>query len=370
MTTNGRSNGTYYGRSLISSETIQEICAQKDHLLSNPFCNEVLREKQLNYLFSEANVNSARLEADLMSGLAVDGQYHECAPKRLIEETARDIGRRVTEAWNFGFREYKGELSAELITSIGKIIEPITNGAGRLRDVSARVGPSRLAIDPSKLKSSLGFEGYLDRFIREVNEKKIFYDRSENSPWVEMCPVQAAIYTHFMNFYLQPNFDGNKRTGRVLQNLILRKTGLPPPAMFVSDNAEYNHKMVKAFDARRIREGNPRPNVLITSEEHDLFEFLGVKLLNSLTSLNDFLDAKKVYYVPLETDQAMGQHAFIPAKNALTRFVAHRDPQGMVRYDKDERLFVIRGNVAKEEIAAVMDSLPSVKSYSISPRKS
>ena len=55
----------------------------------------------------------------------------------------------------------------------------------------------------------------------------------------EAHPVQIAALAHYKFVYIHPFYDGNGRTGRLLMNLILMKSGLPPVIIRKQDRLDY-----------------------------------------------------------------------------------------------------------------------------------
>lgn len=364
-THNHKGNGQYYGRTLISPKLLEQIAEQQRILLSDPFYSETLKQKEFEYLFNESNVNSARLEADLMKGPLGAKAHNGRISSKILETESRAIYSRVLDAWKYGLSKFKGELTLPFLLELGQIIDPISNSRRVPRDVTARVCEDLSAINPVKLVSSQGIEGYLDKFIKEFNASRIFQTGTQCSCEC-ITPVEKAVYSHFMTFYLQPLFDGNKRTGRVLQNLVLNAEHLPPPVIGVPENEEYTARMVDAFRARRIRDGNPIPNALISNEEHKLFDYLGRKILISLQSLNDRLSSNRTFYLDFGFKSIEPAKYFL-IKNALTSLMNKRDESGIVRAIPGHKTLLVRGNLTPEAISAVLDSLQNIPDCRITP---
>jgi hypothetical protein len=364
---NGKPNGQYYGRTLISKALLENILEQHAALVEDPFHNEVLKNHEMEVLFQESNIDSARLEADLMKGPVGDKVYCGRVSRKILEAEARKIHTQVMEAWTLGCNQYTGNVTEELILNTGKILDPVSNSTGQLRNISGRIASDLSLINPAKLFSSPDYEGYLNRFLREVNTNQVFYSRNDERAEPLTC-IEKALYSHFMVFYLQPNNDANKRTGRIIQNLILRDCDCPPPIIHDIENGEYTDKMVEAYRARRTREGNSLPNVLISNAEHELFDYLGKKVLISLQSLNDKLASKKTFYVHI--DYPSNSHpAYISAKNALASLLHKRDSSGVSRFVPEEDHLCVRGNITLNEVEAVLDSLNPQMRYTITPKR-
>ena len=55
----------------------------------------------------------------------------------------------------------------------------------------------------------------------------------------EVHPVQIAALAHYKFVYIHPFYDGNGRTARLLMNLILMKSGLPPVIILKQERLDY-----------------------------------------------------------------------------------------------------------------------------------
>lgn len=358
----------YYGRTLVTGSTLDRIAYEQAKMLGDPFHSEALLEKEMESLFQDSNVNSARLEADLMLNRDPKKNHSGRISRKVLERESRKIGSKVHDAWTWACDNYDGEVTEEFITNIAHIVDPISNQVPGLRSTSARLDGLISAISPEKLKSFQGFEGYLDRFLREVNLEHVFYGRKTEDV-VSIAPLEKALYSHFMLFYLQPNVDANKRTARIVQNLILKDAKLPPPIIYDTENREYSKFLVDAFKARRQREGNPVPNVLISKPEHLFFEYMGKKALISLERLNDSLDKQKTFYVTITNPDSNNSPLYLSTKKALNSLISRRDPSGSARYSKQDECITARANMTIEDVEAVLDSFSSIKSYRVSPDK-
>jgi len=356
--------GGYYGRTLFSQDTLEGIFYEYSKMKEDPFHSEALKKKQMDFLFQESNINSARLEVDLMLNPHNKPHSGRISRKKIDEET-RKISRNVRNAFLLASNHYKGKLTEDLIVDLGHSIDPDSNKDKILRNVSAPIGNCS-AISHDKLRSYDGFQGHLDRFLEEVNGNFMYFNRKSDDKLDISC-FEKAVHSHFMSFYLQPNFDGNKRTGRILQNTILKSIGCPPPIVHSPENNEYTHKMVNAFKARRHRDGNPISNAILSQDEHKFYDYMGKRILISLEKLNDVLDSKKTFYVSIDKTSKSTNQSYNSANNALTSLMKKRDENGQVRYKKVEDYLLVRGNLTGPEVEAVMDSIKGIKKYSVFP---
>lgn len=363
------SENKYYGKSLMSRDTLDSITKNQREICTDPFFSENLHNKVMKALFQESNVNSARLETELNRKILLGNNSENCKRERVdknLKKAAREIGRRVHEAWQSNYETFEGNVSEELILSMGELIEPYSNRGARLRDISAQIKGVGFAIDAAKLRSMPGREGDLERFLREVNGEFVFEQRKSEENSYDITSAERAAYAHLMVFYLQPNKDGNKRTGRLLQNLILYHSDIPAPVIYGPENERYMELLCSAFVARRRREGNPVPGEMISLEEHRFYEFIGKKILVSQTNIMDKLAKERKYSVEILRPKKHNEPLYISAANALNSLMKKRDPEGFVKCQKKQKI-IVKGDITEEDISAVLDSIHKLDDYSIEP---
>ncbi|MBW3011982.1 Fic family protein, partial [Candidatus Woesearchaeota archaeon] len=234
----------YYGRTLMSPETLEEISQKHTRMLNDPFHDEPLATKELRAIFEEANVNSARLESQLMFNELLR-RSEEKPPRKVkledMEEATKKIRMQLQNAWSWASQHYTGAIDEFLVTKLGTIIAPDVNKEARLRTSGAKVG-TKIAMYPEKLRL------YFDEFLEQVNGRYVKYEDGLEKMIAPITVPERAAFAHLMTFYLQPNNDGNKRTGRILQNLILVDSKLPPPIIYGPESDEYVSKLLAAWE--------------------------------------------------------------------------------------------------------------------------
>lgn len=131
-------------------------------------------------------------------------------------------------------------------------VDPIH--AGQLRKHQVYVGSF---IPPSAEETS----DYLDDFIQWLNSSEDTQD---------MHVIELAAIAHYKFVYIHPFIDGNGRTGRLLMNLILMRSGFPPVIIRKSDRLTYYSHLDEA------NAGDVRPLIrfLAKCTERTLTQFI------------------------------------------------------------------------------------------------
>lgn len=106
------------------------------------------------------------------------------------------------------------------------------------------------------------------------------------------CPklinkVESAIYAHLYIAKMHPFFDGNGRTARVLQNVILYHNNIPPPVIETGERMTYYKMLDKAvLDMDEMKAVGKKGE---KSEGENLFyNFIGGKINSSLDKIIDY----------------------------------------------------------------------------------
>ncbi|CAH8522102.1 unnamed protein product [Schistosoma turkestanicum] len=91
----------------------------------------------------------------------------------------------------------------------------------------------------------------------------------------DMHPIELAALTHWKLVFIHPFYDGNGRTARLLMNLILMRSGLPPAIIKIEDRVTYYELLKTAND------GDVRPFIRFIAKctERTLDEYLEAALI-------------------------------------------------------------------------------------------
>ncbi len=184
----------------------------------------------------------------------------------------RKLANQMQDAWMWGKKTYNEQalllrqpLTEALLLGISGRIEPVQ--AGRYRNQDVRVTGSHV-VCPSHERVPQAIHTYLTHAAT-------------------LEPLEQALSTHFHIGYIHPFADGNGRTARILQNIILRCNHLPPVVIKTGERAVYHHTFRQAIRAyyQRIQTNNA-----FTEEEETFYTYLASKVNIALDDLLSSVD--------------------------------------------------------------------------------
>ena len=229
-----------------------------------------VREKLIaDVITAEANLHSVRIEEP--KALTYRAKNRRSA-RELNERRARCVAN-LASAWKYGLVNFKNShLDERLLQNLaGRIVlgkdRALQYRKGMVRPTGARVTPP----DPEKMKEEMS------RLLRVVND----YGVAEH-------PIDAALLLHYHLSRIHPFDDGNGRTARTLQNLILISRGFPLPVVSEGERFTYLSALRRADDGYRAREGKIDFHVdRVSPGERDFYKYMTGKVIASIDQLLD-----------------------------------------------------------------------------------
>ena len=196
---------------------------------------KLVLSQKIDYIYNtsalEGNSFTYAETETLLSGVTIGGHT--------IKEESEIINQQ--EAWKFtldsAFTKPKIKITENLIKDIhwrvGKdtVVDP-----GQYRDGRVKIGGTKYV--PPKTKQEI--EILIKNFIVDINnlEKNIF---------------AKAIIAHFTVALIQPFFDGNKRTARLLMYFILLQNNYPLLSLPVKIRKQYADAMISGYETLNIK---------------------------------------------------------------------------------------------------------------------
>ena len=227
----------------------------------------------------EANIHSARLEDE------------DSYKKYLCNKASREIKnarKQFLAAMVFGFSNFKpGYINNDFIKQLAGIIEPSLSCSGGMQEFrTVGVRPSG-AIHTPPYPEKILYE--MDEFLKELNLFLLIAEEEKKND--NLIPaVEAALLAHFHLVRIHPFEDGNGRTSRLLQNIILRHYHIPPPIIYNGEKIDYCERLENAIGGYLSRKGI-YPDV--SSEERSFYNYLASKINVSLDSVLEQLKSSK-----------------------------------------------------------------------------
>ena len=94
--------------------------------------------------------------------------------------------------------------------------------------------------------------------------------------------IESAIYAHLHLVRIHPFEDGNGRTARTLQNVILESVGLPPPIIYAGERHDYYGHLQNAINGWRDRTGSDSDQIGDSPAENSFYDYMAGKISASL----------------------------------------------------------------------------------------
>ena len=274
---------------LINKDILKEIERKKSILERNPLFTLCISSRKKRLIQKESAKHSVEMEVHGRSKL-------------------RKSKKEIYNALKWGLDNYNGKLDKNFIFEIGKRVDSTNNS---FRNCSARTLDATM-IYPSPDKFEREFLSFLS-----VNK-------------MLSNPLEKAFDAHYHIARIHPFYDGNGRTSRLIQNIILEKEGYFPIFIKPFEKEEYLDLIQKAQMSRWFKTGkigksrieevrnanemiinNNLPknlkgyyeNILIenfqelmTPEQNEFYNFLALKIRDVLqTQIEDCSNYKRRY---------------------------------------------------------------------------
>lgn len=254
---------------IISDGLLKKLSIEKEALEKKPsgILNS-LKDLFKTSLKDEASLHSCKLE-------------HECADF----EGHLENGKRVKsciynlgKAWEWGLDNFPSGFNEDFIIELAKRVKPCEIKGYRERGVTIS-GASTTPPYPAKLKNEM------KEFIHSMNYGTGLLKKESISP------VELAIVSHFHLARIHPFEDGNGRSSRLLQNLILNNYGFPTAIIYKGEKQDYIHHLDEAVKNYKLRSQDNRNHYAgiwhhISDAERNLYNYLTAKVLVSFDLVN------------------------------------------------------------------------------------
>jgi len=169
-----------------------------------------------------------------LSTLNFDAISH--SDKLEVDSTSKATHQRLLGAWDISLEHYNGTIDNNLICKVASEIDPRVT---QYRNESVRVAGRQevyVMTNPAKVE-------------REMNKLLAYV----NNPDIRVLERALAFHLYFA--LIHPLSDGNGRTSRLMQNMILYHNGIPPVTIKHTERPTYLDHIEDATKAFRERSG-------------------------------------------------------------------------------------------------------------------
>ncbi len=255
----------------LSKELTKEIKARYDYLSELPPGERSLRARRVEEkaIGRMARVHSFRIENP---GLGVPF----CVPKNSGKRDIKKGEELLRGAFLWGRENFDPEnFDESFIRELAYKIDPELYAPaciGMYRSVSAR--PTWVEVlPPTHYKVQEVEIPWLENSLKGMFQSEDIIDR-----------LRTAIFAHFHISRIHPFIDGNGRTARIFQDVILDSVGLPPPVIDVGERQIYYQLLGQADCGWNQKKAEELGNGA-TKGESLFFNFMAGKVNSSLEKL-------------------------------------------------------------------------------------
>lgn len=229
------------------------------------FVKSFLHRRLEKALRHEANIHSFKIENPNM----LSNGYNTHAHKKDMKKGLKSLER----AFSWALNHYKlDNLSEDYLRGIVAIIEPMILSEGdiaKYRSGMVRAGNSNFTPPyPEKLPSEM--KEYIHDLTAILSEKTIH------------SALEGASFAHLHLTRIHPFDDGNGRTSRTLQNVILVSAGLPPAVIYPGEKEDYFTHLDRAHLAWRGRTSGSSATFSDAGAEREFYNYIAGKVSVSL----------------------------------------------------------------------------------------
>jgi hypothetical protein len=265
---------------------------------------------------------------------------------------AQEAGKCLAATWGWALDNYSGQLDEPFLSEVGRRIDcdggHLDFSGYRKEDV--RLTGTNAVFPPRAEKVMRDMEALLN----VVNDKSLGH-------------LERAILFHLHFARVHPLNDGNGRTARLVQNLILNEGGYPPGRIKRPERVMYQHVLREGMRGYKEREADSSFKEVwvepfdISKQEKNFFGYMATKVNNTLYEALDEIINIPEFEVNL-TSRDLNPGYVIGAKNRLQSTLFSNGTPGLVKVpNKKEGRIIVYGDVP---LGAIQSCLDKSKTYS------
>jgi hypothetical protein len=306
----------------------------------------ILREIDEKRLRIERDLSKG-LTAAVLSTLEQDAIHHseliEAGPTRkeqcLKKKNFSKTNESLLDAWKYAKGTFTGDLNNDFILKIASRIDKVNQG---YRGDNVRM----LARDSVSPISAEKIPEQMDILLEYIND-------AQNN----LHPAEKAGILHFHFVRIHPLVDGNGRSARLLQNLILDTEGYAPAHIPAGERSIYRDLLkdgLRAYQSRdSVMQGAHQERFIdillnsppISSEESRFFNYLASKVNVSMEREIEVLNQFPKYRVVMEAKGSYEPGQTFSIKKAIQNYFSKTGRLGQIRVLNKNGQLEVRGDI-------------------------
>jgi len=188
----------------------------------------------------------------------------------------RDIQKgikQIQDAFNWGVNNFTlNNLNQEFLKEINGRIVPEIHQKDNLKYRENGTAITGASVTPPYPFKMVNYE--MPKFIESLKNQLTKKDT--------ISKIESSIFSHFHLVRIHPFKDGNGRTARVLQDIILDYNNIPVPVIDQKERSNYGQILDNAVVDWKREKGDRNYNLSLTEGEKIFYDFIAEKINNSL----------------------------------------------------------------------------------------
>ncbi|MBI4453476.1 Fic family protein [Candidatus Woesearchaeota archaeon] len=306
------------------------------------------------FLETESNAHSNLIDdSTLTNGTQGSVAITQRIRKKLIEqqeEEERVTLENLTNAWKWAIANYNGELNRRFVEEVAKQIEP------ERADVRRGYRTENVSIRGEEVMLPPRYEKVHDMM------EELFFDVYTG----DMHPIEKSALIHFHTVRIHPFAEGNGRTSRLLQNLLLRYEGYGPATIKSTEKREYFTLLRKAIEAYKQRRGDGNGGYGrsyidnlerggVSVEERSFFDYLAGKVKDEFTRAEAILQTLSEYKLTLT--RVKERTLIFAVKRALDGYFRAGHIGSARLTDSKSGVYIIKGDIQESNIGEMVGQI-------------
>ena len=264
------------------------------------------------------------------------GREIRAARRVKLKHKTTDL-ENLLNAWRWATTSFTGQVNRSYVESIVRLIE---------HDNLAVVHGYRT--DNVRIT---GFEAIMPpQYVKVPSQMESLFALVNNQ---DLHPVERAVLTHFHISRIHPFIDGNGRSARLLQNLILSHEEYAPCIIRAEERSFYQELLRAALRGYENRTASGLTSDSVSNEEKLFFDYLSTKIIMTYKDAMSVLDKLPVYHIVLK--RVKDPSLIYGVKRRLEDYFRAGN-LGQARISPDDRnCIIVRGNITGDTIRGLVE---------------
>ncbi len=285
------------------------------------------------------------LSSTLLSAIHEDASYHSKILEPDQAKRSKRIGRRkdfrqtrdeLSEAMSYARKKFNGYITEPFLLDMAEKIEPKSQGIYRTGRVIIPDYSTDIPPQPEKVREQM------NSLIDVVNDSSL-----------DM--VERALILHFHFLRIHPLTDGNGRTSRFVQNLMLAHGKYAPAIVPVGERSFYNsliHEARRGFKERESDGVRRAPELIgippsYYSPEAAFYKYMASKINVGMDSIVDKFD--ELPYFRIDLKKPRDRSIAHGVKNQIQDYFRRTNSIGQARLiNPHQGVVEVRGDISED----------------------